>query len=259
MFNTYDAWGNVLTWTGSLRAINPIRYRGYYYDTESGLYYLKSRYYDPQVGRFINADAQFDENAGFAGHNLFVYAANDPIQFIDDNGNAVLLYPGFIHQAVVYHIIDTHPGYNSEQIILYGNGLWGRADVVSLDGQVWEVKSAGINGFNNEKERTLEKRVDRARRQVNHYVNDGKRKDYDSLKLRKGDMILNGKITIYTRYMNYYVEYKSVEPGVVMYAYTSEAVPEQILSDIGKLVIFGVHEAVILFSGGLLQQSVLVQ
>ena len=55
----YDAWGNILSVTGSmastLGAVNPFRYRGYYYDTESGFYYLQSRYYDPQVGRFLNA------------------------------------------------------------------------------------------------------------------------------------------------------------------------------------------------------------
>ena len=57
---TYDSWGKVLSITGSmadtLGQANPFRYRGYYYDSESGLYYLNSRYYDPEVGRFINAD-----------------------------------------------------------------------------------------------------------------------------------------------------------------------------------------------------------
>ena len=61
----YDAWGNhkvfspsgtEITDTTSIGHINPIRYRVYYYDTETGLYYLHSRYYDPQVGRFISAD-----------------------------------------------------------------------------------------------------------------------------------------------------------------------------------------------------------
>ena len=52
----YDSWGKVISATGTLADINPIRYRGYYYDTETGLYYLQSRYYDPETGRFINAD-----------------------------------------------------------------------------------------------------------------------------------------------------------------------------------------------------------
>ena len=58
---TYDAWGKLLDTSGTLAstlgALNPLRYRGYVYDTETGLYYLQSRYYDPEVGRFINADA----------------------------------------------------------------------------------------------------------------------------------------------------------------------------------------------------------
>ena len=54
---SYDPYGNVLTATGDLAEVNPLRYRGYYYDHETGLYYLQSRYYDPEVGRFLNADA----------------------------------------------------------------------------------------------------------------------------------------------------------------------------------------------------------
>ena len=61
---TYDAWGNPLTTTGTmadtLGKLNPFRYRGYVYDTETGLYYLGSRYYNPQWGRFVNADGVVD-------------------------------------------------------------------------------------------------------------------------------------------------------------------------------------------------------
>ena len=53
---TYDSWGNILTATGTMAEVNPIRYRGYYLDAETGLYYLQSRYYDAEVGRFLNAD-----------------------------------------------------------------------------------------------------------------------------------------------------------------------------------------------------------
>ena len=65
---TYDAWGKVLTTTGSLASTigqyYPFRYRGYYYDTETGFYYLQSRYYDPVVGRFLNADSIIGANGG---------------------------------------------------------------------------------------------------------------------------------------------------------------------------------------------------
>ena len=52
----YDAWGNIVSSSGRLAEINPLRYRGYYYDSETGFYYLRSRYYDPENHRFINAD-----------------------------------------------------------------------------------------------------------------------------------------------------------------------------------------------------------
>ena len=53
---TYDAWGRVISATGVLANLNPFRYRGYYYDGETGLYYISSRYYDPEFGRFISPD-----------------------------------------------------------------------------------------------------------------------------------------------------------------------------------------------------------
>ena len=80
---SYDAWGKVLSTTGSLASTigvsNPYRYRGYWFDTETGLYYLQSRYYDPQTGRFVNADATFDENASITCYNLFAYCSNKTI------------------------------------------------------------------------------------------------------------------------------------------------------------------------------------
>jgi RHS repeat-associated protein len=88
---TYDAWGVPLSVTGNLAQtvgqINPLRYRGYCYDTESGLYYLNSRYYDPQMGRFISADANIAApNGELLGNNLFIYGFNDPVNTIDPQG-----------------------------------------------------------------------------------------------------------------------------------------------------------------------------
>ena len=88
---TYDAWGKTLSTTGSLAstvgASNPYRYRGYWYDTETGLYYLQSRYYDPQTGRFINADIMVSTGQGTLGSNMFAYCENDPVSRKDDNGD----------------------------------------------------------------------------------------------------------------------------------------------------------------------------
>ena len=82
----YDAWGKVLEATGSMASINPIRYRGYYFDAETELYYLHSRYYDPEVGRFINADAFASTGQGILGANMFAYCGNEPISCRDSGG-----------------------------------------------------------------------------------------------------------------------------------------------------------------------------
>ena len=87
---TYDAWGNVLSITGmyadTLGVNNPIRYRGYYQDFETGFYYLQSRYYDPAVRRFINADGYINANDDLLGYNMYAYCGNNPVNRNDDGG-----------------------------------------------------------------------------------------------------------------------------------------------------------------------------
>ena len=67
----YDPYGGIISATGTLADINPMRYRGYYYDAETTLYYLQSRYYDPGMGRFINADSFASTGQGPLGDTLF--------------------------------------------------------------------------------------------------------------------------------------------------------------------------------------------
>ena len=86
----YDAWGNVTYSTGTMAKLNPLKYRGYYHDAESGFYYLQSRYYDPAIGRFVNADLpEYTALSAtdIAESNLFTYCKNDPINRVDFDGN----------------------------------------------------------------------------------------------------------------------------------------------------------------------------
>ena len=95
---SYDAWGKLLSTTGSLAGtigkVNPFLYRGYYYDSETGLYYLNSRYYDPQTGRFVSEDGQLNPDTGLTGNNLFAYCNNNPVTMVDYDGNRMLANPG---------------------------------------------------------------------------------------------------------------------------------------------------------------------
>ena len=93
---TYDAWG-VCTVTAdtsgvNIAAVNPFRYRGYYYDTETGLYYLQSRYYDPTVGRFINADdpQYMCISLSVHGYNGYAYCNNNCVNLMDKTGRIAL-------------------------------------------------------------------------------------------------------------------------------------------------------------------------
>ena len=116
---TYDAWGNVLSITGSnasvLGANNPIRYRSYYYDFETGFYYLQSRYYDPAIRRFINADGYVNANGDFVGFNMYAYCGNNPVMYVDPTGEFILtaLIVGVIAGSVIGGSIGGVIAYNS--------------------------------------------------------------------------------------------------------------------------------------------------
>ena len=90
----YDPFGKILSAENATSAkvadLNPLRYRGYYYDSETKFYYLQSRYYDPALGRFINADSYASTGQGFLGYNMFAYCNNNPVNSEDQNGDRPL-------------------------------------------------------------------------------------------------------------------------------------------------------------------------
>ena len=89
----YDAWGNhtITVNIDGIAILNPFRYRGYYYDVETGLCYLNSRYYDPQTGKFINADTLNNLKGSILLYNLFAYCINSPVIYKDSLGQTPAL------------------------------------------------------------------------------------------------------------------------------------------------------------------------
>lgn len=106
----YDSWGNILsikdnngndiTNSSNIGIINPYRYRSYRYDTEIGLYYLQSRYYNPEWGRFINFDNYGGQVGELLSHNGYAYCSNNPVNMIDEDGNFALSLATFVATAI---------------------------------------------------------------------------------------------------------------------------------------------------------------
>ena len=86
----YNTWGKLESVTGAMATTigreNPLRYRGYYYDEETGFYYLQSRYYDPETGRFLNADETVLTGQGITSGNMYAYCGNNPVMNYDPSG-----------------------------------------------------------------------------------------------------------------------------------------------------------------------------
>ena len=143
---TYDAWGKIVKINGqnpedvastNIANINPFRYRGYYYDTETSLYYLNSRYYDPDTGRFISADGQLNE--GVLGYNMFAYCENNPVNGSDPDGDmvwwAAAALGGAAFEVASYLIGNAISGQKS---------TWGGAAKAALKGAVEGVAFGAI-------------------------------------------------------------------------------------------------------------------
>jgi len=142
VYYQYDSWGNPLTPSGSLAstigADNPFRYRGYYLDSETGLYYLNSRYYDSTVGRFINADGLISASSSLLGTNMYSYCENNPVNGYDPSGNLTeFALEGVSNGYVVIGIALSASWWNPIG--------WTIAGVIVISVIVW----AGITIYNN--------------------------------------------------------------------------------------------------------------
>ena len=116
---TYDAWGKVLSVTGSqastIGQYNPFRYRGYYYDVETGLYYVSSRYYDPEIGRWINADGYISTGNGVLEKNMFAYCLNNPVNMVDPSGEIAITTLILIGSLVAGVAVSGYTAYTSHK------------------------------------------------------------------------------------------------------------------------------------------------
>ena len=154
----YDAWGNCTVYDSSDAAIgdlNPLRYRGYYYDAETGFYYLQSRYYDFANCRFINADVYTSTDVvGFLECNMFAYCSNSPINNKDSDGGFCVpaaIVGGVIHAALTIAGACIDASINNEAID-YKALLWDTAFSFALGaiqaGSVLKEVGYIVNAFN---------------------------------------------------------------------------------------------------------------
>jgi len=127
----YDTWGKLINIGGSLASTvgteNPFRYRGYYYDTETGLYYLQSRYYNPEVGRFISKDDEsYHIGQTAAAANLYAYCSNNPVNLVDADGH--LGTPASIAINIAINLIT----WAVWKYAIYKNTSWHTGDTIDV-------------------------------------------------------------------------------------------------------------------------------
>lgn len=142
---TYDAWGNnvvsdtigaIITDKNHIGNLNPFRYRGYYYDTETKLYYLKTRYYDPETGRFISQDyIEYIAPDIINGLNLYAYCVNNPVMNVDPNGTIGILTGILIGVLIGAVVVGTGVAIYAG-VTAYNNGARG-----------WDLFGAIAEGF----------------------------------------------------------------------------------------------------------------
>ncbi|MBQ4284169.1 MAG: RHS repeat-associated core domain-containing protein [Lachnospira sp.] len=149
---SYDAWGSLLEIDGELAdtlgTLNPFRYRGYVYDDETGLYYLNSRYYEPNVGRFLNADGYASTGQSVQSCNMFAYCQNNPVVRYDPTGCSFEELLEFLATVVSYasnNVSSLRPAYAGCGGIAAADGPLPIGDTLATIGAV--AITVGAVGF----------------------------------------------------------------------------------------------------------------
>jgi len=154
----YDAWGNHKIYSSAntliydsqnpssansshIGCINPFRYRSYYFDSEIGLYYLNSRYYDPQIGRFLNADRiDYISPESIQGLNLYSYCLNNPIMYLDPFGNSIVDFFNSLFGTIILVAVSVAE-------IAIGVGMLFSGDIQRGTGLIGTGFASIISGF----------------------------------------------------------------------------------------------------------------
>jgi len=151
----YDAWGNIVGTPFDISNVdlankNPYRYRGYHYDNETSLYYCNSRYYNPEIGRWLNADdVSYLDPSSVNGLNLYSYCGNNPVMYVDPEGN----FPWLILAAV---LLFTPVGGTALQVVTSVVSYAGMAVASIFDEDIRkDMNAIGWNPFNTEESATL--------------------------------------------------------------------------------------------------------
>ena len=216
----YDAWGKPLGKTGNLATtlgtLQPFRYRGYAYDEETGLYYLKRRYYHASLARFVNADANLNSGYVLFPNNQFCYCLNNPVMGIDYDG--LTPYFGHFHALVQADFAATHPGVVKELgFYKYGDSSKkGRADLVNLTtGEVWEIKPH-MAGYNRNPVKYLNRALDQLDSYIEGKITNGEnRESLENKKLHPGGIV--PARTIYDAVTDMDITYWSEGDGIIWY------------------------------------------
>ena len=157
----YNAWGEIISTTASTTAMlntlakyNPLRYRGYVYDRETGLYYVSSRYYNPEICRFISADdiTYLGADGTPLSYNLYSYCKNNPVFYSDPTGHfglaAAIIATGAIVGGLLGAFSAATTGGNILESAIEGcvTGAIGAACGILIANPITAVAVAAIGG-----------------------------------------------------------------------------------------------------------------
>ena len=152
----YDAWGKCVVYASTtnteLANLNPFRYRSYYFDTETSLYFLKTRYYDPEIGRFMTIDdLSYLDPDSINGLNLYAYCFNNPVMMIDDSGCAPAWWQWLVSgltlaAGIALCFVPGGQVFGVGLIVAGASGLISNTmDAIGVDGKIATLISSGLS------------------------------------------------------------------------------------------------------------------